>query len=210
MKITNENIYDIEESVKASGYPMMSEIDYILNDGDYSRAEKLAKNKPGTGHNNFLKGITVQFDLKASQYIWLQAERYHWFEPVSMQSKMHRITRMRIDKQCNKYVLPINIRVLQNLINFYNRTIPSDFPTGTYLLEDLPIPKSFGNQKELFQTIISNTPMGLMLTARITTNYLQLKTIYHQRKNHKLEEWDKFCEWVEDLPHSEWITDNGS
>jgi hypothetical protein len=42
--------------------------------------------------------------------------------------------------------------------------------------------------------------MGLELTARITTNYLQLKTIYAQRHNHKLEEWRDFCRFIESLP----------
>jgi hypothetical protein len=50
-------------------------------------------------------------------------------------------------------------------------------------------------------------PMGLELTARITTNYLQLKTMYHQLKNHKLQEWRHFCNWMESLPCSkEFIT----
>ena len=48
-------------------------------------------------------------------------------------------------------------------------------------------------------------PSGLELTARMTTNYRQLKTIYAQRKNHRLPEWRRFCEWIEDLPMSELI-----
>jgi hypothetical protein len=45
-------------------------------------------------------------------------------------------------------------------------------------------------------------PMGIELTARITTNYLQLKTQYQQRKNHKLGEWRQYCQWVETLPYA--------
>jgi hypothetical protein len=45
-------------------------------------------------------------------------------------------------------------------------------------------------------------PMGLELTARITTNYLALKTIYNQRHNHKLEEWRDFCKEIETLPYA--------
>lgn len=47
---------------------------------------------------------------------------------------------------------------------------------------------------------------GLRLTARITTNYRQLKTIYQQRKNHRLPEWRAFCAWIETLPRAEFIT----
>ena len=46
-------------------------------------------------------------------------------------------------------------------------------------------------------------PMGLELTARVTTNFLQLKTIYNQRKNHKLPEWLQFCEFIKSLPFAE-------
>ena len=51
-----------------------------------------------------------------------------------------------------------------------------------------------------------SNPCGFILTARITTNYLQLKTIYAQRKNHTLPEWRLFCKWIEQLPYSNLIT----
>ena len=56
---------------------------------------------------------------------------------------------------------------------------------------------------EMFQQIISNCPMGLELTARITDNYLQLKSKYIQRRHHKLEEWQYYCDWIETLPMAE-------
>jgi hypothetical protein len=49
-------------------------------------------------------------------------------------------------------------------------------------------------------------PMGLELWGRMTTNYLQLKTIYKQRRNHKSKEWQYFCDWIEHLPFSKMIT----
>ena len=56
--------------------------------------------------------------------------------------------------------------------------------------------------KEAYLDILMNVPAGLKLTARISTNYRQLKTIYYQRKNHRLPEWRKFCNWMEtELPH---------
>lgn len=48
--------------------------------------------------------------------------------------------------------------------------------------------------------LVSNMPQGIPLTARISTNYLQLRTMYAQRKNHKSKEWRDFCEWIETLP----------
>jgi hypothetical protein len=48
--------------------------------------------------------------------------------------------------------------------------------------------------------MISNTPLGFELTARITSNYLQEKSIRLQREYHKLEEWDYYRCWQEELP----------
>ena len=56
-------------------------------------------------------------------------------------------------------------------------------------------------EKEDYLRLLYSNPCGFKLTARMTTNYRQLKTIYHQRKNHRLPEWRVFCSWIEDLPH---------
>ena len=59
---------------------------------------------------------------------------------------------------------------------------------------------------DAFYRLIYNIPSGFEYTAGMVTNYRQLKTIYTQRKNHRLQEWRDFCKWIETLPHSEWIT----
>lgn len=51
--------------------------------------------------------------------------------------------------------------------------------------------------------LLYSNPAGFELTARLTTNYRSLKGVYSQRKNHKLPEWRKFCDWVETLPYAE-------
>lgn len=106
MLITNVKLYGLEESIYASGYPMLSKpptkdefenetlgvsagIFMCANAKDASgnahvkRALKLGSAAAGTGHNNFLKGIIVQMDVNAPQYWWQQAQRYHWFDFVS-------------------------------------------------------------------------------------------------------------------------------
>ena len=51
-----------------------------------------------------------------------------------------------------------------------------------------------------FLKLVYSVPVGFELTARMTTNYRQLKTIYYQRRTHRLPEWREFCAWVETLP----------
>ena len=87
-----------------------------------------------------------------------------------------------IDKACNKYVLESTKTNLKSLIDLYNK-------------ETVDLAK-----KELFNHIIANTPCGLMLTARMTTNYLQLKSIVNQRSNHKMQEWRLLCDYFKTLP----------
>ena len=62
------------------------------------------------------------------------------------------------------------------------------------------------NSPEDYLNLLYSNPCGFELTAGMTTNYRQLKTIYRQRFSHRLPEWKSFCEWVKGLPHSEWIT----
>ena len=186
IKVDNVRIYGIEESIIASGYPMQTETfnmnEINLKVKDLKRAKHLGNAVAGSGHDCFTKGITVQFDLQVSEYIWRQLDRYHFIDYVSSQSKMHRILKIDLDKACNKYVLDSTKETLKNLIDTYNRET-----------NDL-------GKKELFNHIIANTPSGLMLTARMTTNYLQLKSIVNQRSNHKMQEWRLLCDYFKTLP----------
>ena len=56
--------------------------------------------------------------------------------------------------------------------------------------------------KENYLKVLYSNPCGFKLTAKMTTNYRQLKTIYSQRKTHKLPEWREFCSWIESLPYA--------
>lgn len=102
MKISNVNVYGLEESILASGYPMLLEtpnakefdkqsMDIALLDSENKhiiRAEALAKAPIGSGHNNFLTGIIVQFDLEMPQYFWAEWQRYHWQQIVSSTGRL--------------------------------------------------------------------------------------------------------------------------
>ena len=186
IKVDNVRIYGLNESVIASGYPMQIETHdmnkVVIGDKDLKRVKHLGNATHGSGHDCFAKGITVQFDLQVPEYIWRQLDRYHFIDYVSSQSKMHRILKMDLNKACNKYVLDSTKETLKNLIDTYNREI-----------NDL-------DKKELFNHIIANTPSGIMLTARMTTNYLQLKSIVNQRSNHKMQEWRLLCDYFKTLP----------
>ena len=181
--ISNVKVYGLEESIKASKYPMAVDTNKCT-DEITPRVESLAQCKMGTGHDNFLNGIIVQFDLTYTIKAWVEAERYHFFEFVSSQSTMHRITKFDVASQCNEYVTAKAIENLNECIAEYNAN-PTD---------------------ENYLKVLYNVPTGFTLTARMSTNYRQLKTMYHQRNTHRLPDWKEFCRWIESLPCSYFIT----
>ncbi len=181
--IKNVQVYGLEESIKASKYPMATDTDKCTSKIT-NTVRNLAGCVTGTGHDQFLTGIIVQFDLTFSIKAWTEAERYHFFDFVSSQSTMHRVAQFDIEKQCNEYVCGATIDIVKELVRGYNAN-----PTS-----------------ENYLCLLYNIPVGFRLTARMTTNYRQLKTIYQQRRNHRLPEWREFCAWVETLPESGLIT----
>lgn len=192
MKVNNVKIYDFEESIVASGLPMMAEyseawtVNEIINlrncedvtkNPHFKRACKLADNPAGSGHNNFLSGILVSMDVTASQVWWQQFQRYHFVQIVSSMSKMHRLRQIAAK---GKYPFA-----------------PGTDEDAVCLMHCLMEDEDIGDVALAYAC-----PMGLELTARVTTNFLQLKTIYQQRKAHKLPEWVQFCEFIKALPFS--------
>lgn len=254
LKISNVKVYGLEESIVASGYPMLSkpyteiefqdklwDINTVLFDEnrkeDLTWAEKriktakhLGKVPTGTGHDSYLKGITVQCDIKYPVYWTPQAQRYSFFEIISSMSSMHRLTKMNLNESFNEYVSPQIIAYIKDLIDVYNKALEN--PEGKiytlkYLIDDKreavlanikhdnewykehdlkPIEEVEISKEDLYMTIISNCPQGLEKTMRVSTNYLQLKTMYLQRKNHKLYDWQFFCDWIEKLPYFKELT----
>ena len=199
--VENVCLYDVKESIKASKYPMSVDINK-LNDDVTKTVKKLASTDVGSGDDNFLNGFRIAFDLTFSNKAWVEMERYHFMDFVSSQSTMHKITKFELKSQCNKYVDNRIIDIVQAHINEYNRLSNLD---NVGLTEEAAKTRA-DIMKELYLTILYNIPSGFQLTARMTTNYRQLKTIYFQRRNHRLPEWREFCRWIEQLPYfKEWV-----
>nr|DAW10678.1 MAG TPA: hypothetical protein [Caudoviricetes sp.] len=212
LEIYNVKVYDLKESVIASRNAMRLEMpEYTDEEFEESlkRAIKLAKCGGGTGHSNFRTGIRVSFDMKYTQYITKQFQRYHWFDYITSSSLMHRITKMDFDKCCNKYISQATVDKMNALVYAYNMFAGLEgeaFERTTFELRNGEVIEA--NTKEeclyhMFMQIISECPMGTELFVRVSTNYEQLSTIYKQRKNHKLkEDWGNFKKFVESLPYA--------
>ena len=113
---------------------------------------------------------------------------------------------MNIDKACNKYVSKENIEQLERDIKRYNDIAEwEDFTGATFTLRDGTQIVTEDKNEALYYAYmicISDCPLGIELIMRVSTNYKQLQTIYHQRKHHKLkEDWGNFCKMIEGLPY---------
>lgn len=186
LEVKNIRVYDLMESVIACRNPMrIAPPEYTQEEFEISlpRAIQLANTPNGSGHQNFLCGIRVSFDIKYPAYISPELQRYHFNDIVSSSSKMHRLAQMDMDMCFNRYVSNESKEQMKELLNEYNKN------------------KTYPD----FMRLLSNCPLGVELFMRCTTNYLQLKTIYHQRKNHRLkEDWvEGFCnDFVKTLPYA--------
>ena len=195
--ITNCKVYDLEETLIASGYAMINEYDeyevrkeansiidvFLFEEGKdnrhLKRALKLTKAPLNSGHVSFAKGIVVSMDITFTNKAWIEFQRYHFADIVTGQSCMHRISKFDLEEVFNEYVDPIIIDRLKEVQKQYNEN-----PT-----------------KENYLKLLYSTPSGILMTARVTTNYLQLMNMYKQRVNHRLNEWRHFCdELIEELP----------
>lgn len=212
--ITNYNVYDLEQTLVASGYAMIEdykehEVKYqaqsVANDIGYSqhfetvndnrhykRALKLSKAPLNSGHVSFAKGIVVNMDITFTNKAWIEFQRYHFADIITGMSTMHRISKFDLESNntFNEYVDDTIIHQLIVLQNKYNET----------------------KDKEDYLKLLYSTPAGLLMTGRVTTNYLQLMNMWQQRHNHRLPEWRQFCdELLEKLPlFKEFLIANGS
>lgn len=185
--IENAYVYGLERAVKASGNPMRTKLDVSEPENkDFLRAQRLGATRNGLGHDNYLKGITVHLDVTAPLFWWKEAQRYHWFDFVSSQSTMHCLLKFDVSERCVEDTDPVVIQRIKELVAEY-REIPED---GEHTVE----------QKAKWRKIVASLPSGFCLAATMVTNYQQLKTMYIQRRHHKLREWHVFCDWCETLP----------
>ena len=193
LEIKNVEIYDLEYSIVSCrnamrtdmvnpigfnfGIPVFPEKEF---EDSLKRAISLAKSPSNSGHPNFLTGIRVSFDIKYPNYISPELQRYHFFDIVTSSSKMHKLASIVASDSFNKYVDEETIAKTKKYAEAFNQD------------------PSYENRMKL----LSNCPQGIELFMRVSTNYMQLRNMYHQRKNHRIkEDWGAFCSMVQELPY---------
>lgn len=175
-----------------------------IGPNDHELMMKLAN--AGPVHGKFRRMITVYVDITAPLYWWKEFDTYKVGTVANSCSTMHKIHAKEFtleDFSCEHldigsiYILKQVIRTLNE-----NRKEFVEFDDGDKAIQDL----CGLNKKDYWWQMIQLLPSSYNQKRTVQLNYEVLANIYTYRKNHKLDEWVEFCEWIEKLPYSEIIT----
>ena len=149
----------------------------------------------GTDHRKFMRMIVVYADLTGPLYWWKEFDTYKVGTVANSCSTMHKIAAKEFtsdDFSC-EHLNCNNKAFLYSLIDLLNEA------REEYNLDS-------GKAKSPWWQMIQLLPSSYNQKRTVMLNYEVLANIYKSRKNHKLDEWRIFCEWIEGLPYSELIT----
>lgn len=165
---------------------------FKIGPNDHKLLMRLAK--AGSDHRKWMRMVTVYVDITAPLYWWKEFDTYKVGTVANSCSTMHKIHAKEFELAdfSHDHLLNEGVEVLRYTIKALNRF-------RTYYLED--------KDKIWWQQMIQLLPSSYNQKRTIMLNYEVLRNIYHARKNHKLEEWHEFCDWIEKLPYSEFITE---
>ena len=188
---SDSNFFDDSEGHVCNicqGCGSMSLIEMGPNDHDLMMNLRNA----GTDHRKFMRMITVYLDITGPLYWWKEFDTYRVGVEKNSCSTMHKIHAKEFtleDFSCEKLYDPLgDLRPIVDRLNVYReRYLKTKDKNDWWQMIQL-LPTSY-NQKRT-----------------VMLNYEVLANIYKSRRNHKLDEWHMFCDWIEELPYSELIT----
>lgn len=163
----------------------------VVGNNDYDLMYKLAS--AGTDHGKFMRMIHVQCDVTAPLYWWKEADQYKVGTVTDSCSTMHKIhaKEFTLDDFSHEHLNDESTDCLLKLIDLLNCN-------RELFLKD--------KNKSWWWQMIQLLPSSYNQLRTWDLNYAVLQNIYHARRNHKLDEWHDFCDWIESLPYSDLIT----
>ncbi len=160
--------------------------EFVFGENDLSLAKRLCK--AGTDHRKFVRMIFVSVDVTAPMYWWKEYDTYKVATVANSTSTMHKITSKPFELSDFS-----TDHMNQQGIDAINEVIK--------VLEELRLQYLETKDKTIWYTIIQLLPSSYNQMRTCTLNYETLVSIYHARKDHKLQEWHTYCDWIEELPY---------
>ena len=166
------------------------ELDYDIGENDHKLMMQLAKG--GAVHAKYRRMIPVYLTINAPLYWWKEFDTYKVGTVCNSCSTMHKIQEKEftVSDFSHEHMNRNSMTVLMVAIESLN------MERGNYLIT--------GN-KDAWWQMIQTLPSSYNQKRTVMLNYEVLVNIYHSRKNHKLDEWHTFCDWIGELPYSELI-----
>lgn len=162
----------------------------------------------GTDHRKFMRMIVVYADIVAPLYWWKEFDTYKVGTVTNSCSTMHKIheKEFTLDDFSHEHLVKYSKEVLDDIIiqlNFWRKVYLNGGRVNNYDGTDRIFePKD----KDAWWQLIQLLPSSYNQRRTFMVNYEVLANIYKSRRSHKLDEWRKFCDWIETLPYSELIT----
>lgn len=174
---------------------------YAIGDNDLKLMQNLYK--AGTDHRKFMRMIVVFVDIIAPLYWWKEFDTYKVGTVVNSCSTMHKIQAKEFVREdfshehMNVYSLNILATTIERLNSFRNVYLHGGMSYDENHKYVLFEPKS----KYIWWQMIQLLPTSYNQRRTVLMNYEVLANIYNARKNHKLDEWHRLCEFACDLPY---------
>lgn len=193
-----------------SGYSYITDVHAIINgelvhQNPFEHVFCIGKNdwdlmtrlcNAGTDHRKFMRMITVYLDITAPLYWWKEFDTYKVGTVANSCSTMHKIAdkEFTLDDFSHEHLQGDSVAVLESVIHTLN--VHREWFNN----------KALDDPKIDWWQMIQLLPSSYNQRRTVMLNYEVLANIYKSRKNHKLDEWHTFCDWIESLPYSEMIT----
>lgn len=175
-----------------------SEFSFVIGKNDLKLMKQLSK--AGDDHGKFLRMINVTVDITAPLYWYKEFDTYKIGTVANSCSTMHKLTEreLTMDDFSHEHLTAEGDSVLAYVVDNMNAV------RGLYLNyeeNEEAVSKMFPTKKDAWWQLIQLLPSSYNQKRTIQLNYQVLKTMYHARKNHKLDEWHDLCDWMESLPY---------
>lgn len=201
LKIENFEVYGISRSVYSArnAFNSWNKSDSDLSTDSLGNADldlAIRLRNAGTDHRKFMRMIVVYLDITAPLYWWKEFDTYKVGTVANSCSTMHKIAAKEFtleDFSC-EHLENSWLAHLKETIRLLNEARDAYHWCNT------------DAKKDWWWQMIQLLPSSYNQKRTVMLNYEVLANIYKSRKNHKLDEWHTFCDWVESLPYSELIT----
>ena len=189
-----------------------------LGPNDLSLMKRLRN--AGTDHRKFMRMITVYLDITAPLYWWKEFDTYKVGTVANSCSTMHKIAakEFTLDDFSCEHLMGIpeyeeSSCWEDDFPEFEEKDGELLFWTPIDILRHTIDGLNFYRQryldtknKKYWWQMIQLLPSSYNQKRTVMLNYEVLANIHKSRRNHKLDEWHTFCDWIEELPYSEIIT----